>query len=369
MFGLRMLASSYPRFGWKMEVATADAPGAAWAKGFPAPVHALGPGRGTYGYTPALFKWLKSSRGEYDAIIVEGLWQYSTLVTWRVCRKYDTPYFVFTHGMLDPYTKRRYPLKHIKKWLYWPWAEYRVLRDARAVFFTTEEERLLARESFSLYRCVEEVVGYGCEAPPEDCANQRLAFTERFPEVAGKRIFLFLGRIHPVKGCDLLINAFADFAQVEKQSHLVIAGPDHSGWAEDLKKLAQRVGVANRITWTGELADELKWGAFRSAEAFILPSHQENFGMAVVEALACAVPVLISKKVNIFRQIEECEAGIVEEDSLEGVGSLFRQWSDMTEPERARTKLNAKRCFDKNFAIMKTVKKLTEFVEQSVGMR
>ena len=93
-----------------------------------------------------------NARPEYDAVIVHGIWQYNSFGVWRALAGTATPYFVFPHGMLDPWFKRTYPLKHMKKLLYWPWGEYRVLRDAAAVLFTSEEERQLARESFSLYQ-------------------------------------------------------------------------------------------------------------------------------------------------------------------------------------------------------------------------
>jgi glycosyltransferase involved in cell wall biosynthesis len=123
------------------------------------------------------------------------------------------PYFVFTHGMLDPWFKRHYPLKHLKKWLYWPWGEYRVLRDARALMFTCEEERRLARESFWLYKANECVTNYGTARPEGDSEKQREAFLSEFPELRGKRVLLFLGRIHEKKGCDILIQSFGDLAR------------------------------------------------------------------------------------------------------------------------------------------------------------
>ncbi|MEB0151131.1 glycosyltransferase, partial [Pseudomonas sp. CCC2.2] len=81
--------------------------------------------------------------------------------TWRALAKKKIPYFIFTHGMLDPWFKKNYPLKHLKKWLYWTWGEYRVLRDAKAVLFTCEEEKILARQSFWLYKANEVVTAFG----------------------------------------------------------------------------------------------------------------------------------------------------------------------------------------------------------------
>ena len=200
--------------GHSIDVVSLDAPDATFVKDFPLKVHALGPGWLKYRYTGQIVPWLKAHAAEYDALIVNGIWQYHSFAVWRALHRTSTPYFVFTHGMLDPWFRFTYRLKHIKKWMYWPWAEYRVLRDARAVLFTCEEERLLARQSFWLYKCNEVVVSFGTAGTMGDAAAQRHAFLERFPELRGKRVWLFLSRIHLKKGCDLLIDAFVRRIQV-----------------------------------------------------------------------------------------------------------------------------------------------------------
>src|SRR3990172_4664793 len=155
--GVNQLSSVYRELGVEVAICSLDAPGAEWVKSSVVTVHALGPSPALYGYNSRLMPWLKAHAHEYDAVIVNGLWQYIGFAVWRALAGTATPYYVFTHGMLDPWFKYTYPLKHLKKWLYWPWAEYRVLRDARRVIFTCEEERLLARESFWLYK-VNEVI-------------------------------------------------------------------------------------------------------------------------------------------------------------------------------------------------------------------
>ena len=124
----------------------------------------------------------------------------------------NTPYVVFTHGMLDPYFKHAFPLKHIKKWLYWIPVEYWVLRGAYRVLFTSKAEKRLAEQSFWLHRWNPYVVPYGASGPTGDPEVQKEAFFARVPRSKGKRYLLFLGRIHRKKGCDLLIDAFAKVA-------------------------------------------------------------------------------------------------------------------------------------------------------------
>ena len=126
----------------------------------------------------------------------------------RGLRRFKTPYFVFTHGMLDPWFRSAYPLKHLKKKLFWSLWEHRVLRDALGVCFTSEDERVLASKSFHPYSCREHVVWTGDHGPTGgSTAAATSVLMQKFPFLAQKRILLFLGRIHRKKGCDLLVQS------------------------------------------------------------------------------------------------------------------------------------------------------------------
>jgi glycosyltransferase involved in cell wall biosynthesis len=269
--------------------------------------------------------------------------------------------------MLDPWFKRTYPLKHFKKWAYWPWADYRVLRDATGVLFTTEQERLLARRSFWLYRANESVVGYGTSAPPADADPQRTVFLQRFPHLRGKRLLLFLSRIHPKKGVDLLIEAFAAVASSDPRLQLVIAGPDQLGWQAALQQQAAELGIAERITWPGMLSGELKWGAFRCAELFCLPSHQENFGIVVAEALACGLPVAIAEPVNISAEVAAAGAGLVHGDTTAGTTAALHQWLALPAAEQAQMGRRGAQLFADSFDFASVAGALMPVLESAIA--
>ena len=362
--GIKQIWKVLKAAGRETEIVSLDAPDDPWVKECPMPVHALGPVRTKYGYSSKLTPWVAEHRTEYDAVIVNGLWQYSGLGVWRALHGTDTPYFVFTHGMLDPWFKRAYPLKHLKKWLYWPWGDYRVLRDAAAVLFTSQEEMRAASESFWLYRCNGIVVSYGVANPPENGEAAKQVVLDRFPELRGKRVFLFLSRIHEKKGCDLLLRAFAKVAASDESIRLVFAGPDQTGWVSDLKALGEKLGISDRLLWTGMISGDLKWGMIRLAEVFILPSHQENFGIAVAEALACGTPVLISNKVNIWREIEEDGGGIVENDDLPGTVRLIEKWIALPAQQRDAMREKARRCFQSRFEVAKAADSIMHVLEK-----
>ena len=265
---------------------------------------------------------------------------------------------------MDPWFKRTYPLKHLKKWLYWPWAEYRALRDARAVLFTCEEERRLARQSFWLYKCDEFVIKLrhlrSSWAIP---CSSGAPFWRSFPELAGKRCLLFLGRVHVKKGPDLLFKAFADVlgrlpAATTGDVQLVMVGPNDHAYGQEMMRLVEDLSIKNRVTWTGLLRSPLKWGAFYAAEAFVLPSHQENFGLAVAEALACGVPVLISNQVNIWREVHHDGAGLVETDDLPGTTRLLEGWLATDRNAWNAMKARALSCYQSRFQIERTADSL-----------
>ncbi|MDB6150097.1 MAG: glycosyl transferase group 1, partial [Chthoniobacter sp.] len=325
-----------------------------------------------------------------------GLWQYHGRGTRLGLRASSTPYFIFPHGMLDPWFKTAYPLKHVKKALYWRLIEARVLRDAAAVLFTCEEERRLAQTTFAAYRCTERIAPLGIEPPGGDPEVQSAAFKRQFPELAGQRVLLFLGRLHEKKGCDLLIRAFAEVCQApipEHQAplHLMLAGPcADASYLESLNRLAASLHLpilnlpsskhpppitvsAPRlsVSFPGMLSGDVKWGALRAAEAFVLPSHQENFGIAVAEALACGTPVLISNKVNIWREIEGDGAGLVEDDTQKGTGRLVGAWIKLGQPEKERMREAAQSCFGQRFEVHRAAASLldtlTELLEPAGG--
>lgn len=334
--GLRRILIGYQRLGCDAEVVSVDSPQDRYSSDIQVPVHEIGPGFGIYCYTPRLMPWLLNNYSRFDGVVVHGMWQYQAYATWRALR-HKKPYAVFTHGMLDPWFRETYPLKHIKKYTYWLGAAYHLLHDAHRVLFTSPLEQELAPQSFHPFQCHGEVVPYGTLPPEDDPDISRAAFYQLCPEVRGRKFLLFIARLHEKKGCDLLIQAFAKVAgqSSELGLDLVMAGPDSNGLKAMLMAMAQKLGIADRIHWPGMLTDNAKWGAFRSCEAFVLPSHQENFGIAVAEAMACKKPVLISNKVNIWPDIVQSSSGLVEDDTLEGTTSLLQRFLNLNETERA----------------------------------
>ena len=356
------------------EIVTLDPPDASFLKGYPLMVHAIGlPRSGSrllwrralehWRYSSAFVPWLRANLGHYDAVIVNGLWNYAAFGAARVLPGGPTPYFVFTHGMIDPWFRLTYPLKHLAKQAFWLAGEGRLLAGARSVFFTCEEERRKARGQFWGYGPYNEtVVGYGASAPPPRTPVLDAAFRAAAPRLGDRPYLLFLSRIHRKKGCDLLIEAFARAAHDYPGIDLVMAGPDQTGLRPELEALAERRGVASRVHWTGPVYGDAKWGAMYGADAFALPSHQENFGIAVAEALGCGTPVLISDQIDIWREIETAGAGFVGPDTVDGTEAVLRQWLAKDKPARVRSATAAKTLFSEQFDVARTGPALIEAI-------
>ncbi len=351
----------YAPEGYTAEVVTLDDPHAPFLRELPFPVQALGSMPRRW-YAPALVPWLKRHRHRFDGVIVHGLWEYTGLAA-RLAFAGRLPYVVFPHGMLDPYFKRTFANKHRKKWLYWFWAEYWVLRRAARVLFTTAEERDLAAQSFFLHRWQSLVVPLGTDPPPSDTARLTAAFEACAPEVKRQRFLLFLGRIDPKKGCDLLLQAFAALASQAPDVHLVMAGPDPKGWAAELKSIAEEAGVANRVHWPGMLRGDAKWGAFAACDAFILPSHQENFGIAAVEALASGKAVLLAEPVNIAPDLQRAGCAIVEPDTAEGTRRLIERWLALSATERLAMGQRAQATFQHSYDMRRNTEAILRVFE------
>lgn len=344
----------------QVEVLTLDPPDAPYVAEFPLRVYALGPGFTKYSVAPWLVPWLVRHSSNYDIVIVNGIWRYPGIAVQRAARITGKAYCVYPHGMLDPWFKKAYPLKHLQKWVAWRCGEQKVLSEAAGVLFTCEEEMYLARKLFREYSAKEFVVGYGTS--PASCAtpSEIEALYYQFPDLRGKKIVLFLSRIHAKKGCDLVIESFARVLGRLSNWHLVIAGPENPEVSPVLARLAEDLGISKRITWTGMVRGGDKRALLSLAEVFMLPSHQENFGIAIAEAMSYGVPPLISDKVNIWREIEGDGAGLVAEDTLEGACSLLTSWISLSDSDQEDMKRRARQSFQRRFEIESVAKRVIE---------
>ncbi len=267
-------------------------------------------------FSPALARALRSEVGRYDVVHVHSLFLFPELAAYRTAIRHGIPYVVSLHGMLDPYLRRRGRLRKAAAGIVW---QRDLLERAALLHLTTEDEaRLVADVAPAVPRAV---VPNGIDwARFENLAGAAEFRVRRLRGYRGP-VVLCLGRISHKKGLDVLIRAFALASREAADSRLVIAGPDDEGLVPRLAALAVREGVAARVVFTGVLHAEERLAALAAADVFALPSHTENFGLAVAEALAAGLPTVISPAVNIAPEVERERAGVVCEPTPEALAS------------------------------------------------
>lgn len=346
----RSFSSELVRRGHRVDFVCLDSSDGARLLDGPYDVHALGPGTTGYRYNAELSRWIAAHKSDYDVAILHSLWNHGSIGGRAGLVAADIPYVYFTHGMLDIYFNSVQPVKKWLKQLFWLGFQSRVLADAYAVLFTTEVEREASRLTFfggRPYRS--EIVPLGIEGEPK-VPPQSLADFDDLRPLASRPYLLFLSRIHTKKGIDLLIDAFARSSGRLREYDLVIAGPDPGGMRTELMRRVDPL-VSARIHWVGMVTGGRKWTLLRHATAFILPSHQENFGIVVAEAAACGIPILTTDKVNIHTSITRHGAGIIAEDTANGVTNLLDRYAALSQDERTAMGRAAQSCFATEFSI------------------
>jgi len=259
-----------------------------------------------WGTSIPLAQALRQEIKNYELVHIHCLYLFHHQVAAYCCQKWRVPYLISIHGALDPFLYRRHRWrKSVMEWL----LQNRNFKKAAALHFTSEEEKDLATPYIGKAPGV--VIPLGLDISEYENLPDPGEFRRRFPEVLGKKIILFFGRLNFKKGLDILVKAFAKVARNREDAHLVLAGPPDPDFGEKVRGWLADEGILARATFTGMLLGEEKLAVLRDADIFVLPSYTENFGIAVIEAMACGLPVVISNKVNIWREVEAGGAGRV----------------------------------------------------------
>jgi len=259
-----------------------------------------------WGTSLPLARALRRKIPAVDLVHLHSLYLFHNLVAGHYCRQYAIPYLMRPQGTLDPFIYRRHRWrKRLMELLF----EHRNIRRAAALHFTTAEEAELA--SPFTFQTPGLVVPLGFDSAEIALLPEPGRFRARYPDLGDKRIILFFGRVNFKKGLDILVKAFGAVARKREDVRLVIAGPDNEGWGDKVRAWLSEAGLLGRTTFTGMLLGPEKLAVLRDADMFVLPSYSENFGIAVIEAMAAGLPVIISDKVNIWREVQASGAGRV----------------------------------------------------------
>jgi glycosyltransferase involved in cell wall biosynthesis len=247
-------------------------------------------------FSAPLAKWLMAHVADFDVVHIHAVFSHASLAASNACRRRRVPYVVRPLGTLDPWSLQQKPLR---KRVLWHLGVQRMLEDAAAIHYTTASERRLAESALSLQRGI--VIPLGVDD----------ALFERRPGRGRSPYVLMLGRLHPKKGIELLVDVFLEGTAELPDWRLLIAGDGEAEYVRAVRDHVERVDADGRVTFSGWLHGAAKATALAEAALLALPSRQENFGMVVAEALACGTPVLVSTHVNLADEIAVANAGWV----------------------------------------------------------
>ena len=264
----------------------------------------IGPCRPPLQTHPAMKPTLADHIAAADVLHTHGLWEEIQHRAAALARELHKPYVITPHGMLTPWSLEQKPLK---KKIYMMLRLRQDLDRAAAIHFTSAAERdASARLRLKAKILVEPL---GLNLNDFDPLPEKETFRREYPTIGDRKVIVFLGRVHPGKGVEYLIPALRHMQT--GNAVLVAVGPDSHGYMATMKQLAQASGVADRVLFTGLLRGRQKLEALVDADIFALPSEHENFGMAVLEALACRTPVVVSDGVAIHGEVADAGVGAV----------------------------------------------------------
>jgi len=255
-----------------------------------------------------LRNWLTKHIAEFDIVHVHGLYRFPTTYAAYRARKEGVPYVIRPHGGLDPYLYSKSARSMAIKRLYERWFDLPNLQAAGAIHYTAEEER--ERAAFLKLCAPSFVVPNGIDWNRFETLPGRGAFRAAH-KLWDAPLVLFLGRLHFKKGLDLLIPAFDSAKHAVQNTQLVIVGPENDDYGRKVRGWVEERGLTKVVHFVGHLDGSDVVQAYVDADVFVLPSYTENFGMTVVEAMACGLPVVISDQVNIHREVAESGGGLV----------------------------------------------------------
>lgn len=268
-----------------------------------------------FAYSRDFVRWLKSHIGDYDLIHIHALFSFTSSYTMRLARKRGVPYFAHPIGSLDDWSLQQSALR---KKLYLGLVEKANLRGAARVHFTAELEQQQAMQKISGLTPL--IVPLGLELP-QLSLDARAEIRRDYQLQEDIKVLLFLGRIHPKKGLELLLQSLKKLD--DQGVHLLIAGDGDKSYLETLKQQVKVLELSAQVTFLGHVQGQLKQSLLQGADLFALTSYSENFGIAVLEAMASATAPLISDNVPLSQQLIESKLGFVCQTDTDNIAKVL----------------------------------------------
>ncbi|MBI4335512.1 MAG: glycosyltransferase [Candidatus Omnitrophica bacterium] len=243
----------------------------------------------------------------FDLIYIVSVWNYPVAAAAYFARKHKKPYIICPSGILSPYALRK---KQLKKRLYYALVSKRDIARANAIHYTSSYEAETCHERLMLKNRAA-IVPNGIDLSEFRDLPAREMLESSYPCIRNKKVVLFLGRIDHIKGLCVLAKAYGSIARTRDDIHLLIAGEGKPRYHNKVRNRFKEEGVLDKVTFCGMLTGRDRLAAYAASDVFSLPSYSESFGMAAVEAMACGLPVVLSNKVGIYREVKDAGGGVI----------------------------------------------------------
>lgn len=307
-------------------------------------------------YSSALTKALAERIPENDLIHIHEIWHYPCYIAYKNAKKTSKPYVVTIHGELEPWCVDH---KALKKKIYWSLIQKRILNAASAIQAITKEEAEGIR-AFGISAPIV-VIPNGIEPMDFQSLPSREELERLYPDLVGKKVLLFLGRIHQKKGLDILAKAFGQIAGNRSDLHLLIVGPDNDDYRNQVEKLLESMEVLDKTTFAGMLTEREKLAALSRADICAIPSYSDVRTIVALEAMACGVPLVITRQCH-FPEVAEANAGIVIEPNSDQLADALNRLID--DPKLCKEMgENGRRLVMENFTWDKIADKMIQLYE------
>lgn len=288
--------------------------------------------RSGWNFSFDLIDSLRKRLNQFDVVHISEVWSFSAAFASYYSIKFKKPYIVTPRGSLYPYTFKK---KIWKKLPYYHFVTKKILKNASFIQYVTEDEKAQSH-SFLKLKNKPVVIPSGIDFAEFSALPERDELKNKFPFLKGKKVILFLSRIIWIKGLDILIDSFKELVKTRNDLHLLIVGNDSGdSYKEVVKGWIKESGIENMVTFAGLLKGKDKLMAYAGSDIFVLPSYSENFGMVVIEAMACGVPVIISDKVGLSKNVKKYDAGIVINNKAENITEALKKLLDNSELRKA----------------------------------
>lgn len=303
-----------------------------------------------------LFFFLLKNKSNYSHVLVHGIWGFKS----TICRFLIKRYMVFVHGSLHKSEAKKGFFKNLKKKIYWNLLEKKNLIKSQFVILTSELEKKNFKNTFVKTKNIKtKFIKYGILEKKNNLSKAVKLFNIKFPSIKQNAFYLYLGRIHSQKGCDILIKSMKN----TKKKLLIMGNFNDLNYENYLKSIISKNKIKNIIISKPQYG-LVKWGALKCCIAFVSSTHGENFGISIVEAMSFGKPVIITNKVNIYKKIKNFNAGIISSDNLNSFSNSIKKFEKLNKTNVKKMGLNSYKCFKENFDLNESNVTLAHYLKK-----